>query len=116
MTLVAWFVALTLLHRPRFWGRLFGPRPSSVGPLRVRARASHHVWAEARADGDVRYSAWLERGQVLTLEAQQEVYIWCGQADKLSLTVNGKPVGTLASVTDSQSRSPAWYTFRNNLP
>ena len=102
--------------RPRLWGRLFGPAPATVEPLRVRLRATSRMWTEVRVDGDPEYSRWMEPEQELELEAQQEVYVWCAQADKLVVTVNDEPSGTLASLTDTPSRTPAWYTFRNDEP
>lgn len=107
------FSSLSLLHTPRLWGRLFGPAPAMVQPLAVGIRALDRVYTEVRVDGDAQYSGWMETGQEMGFEAQQEVYVWCHQADKLVLTVNRLPAGTLGALTDTPPRTPSWYTFRN---
>lgn len=109
-------IVASLLHTPRLWGRLFGPAPATVEPLNVTLEALDRVWIEVRVDGDVRHSGWMESEQKLEMEAQQEVYVWCGRADRLSVSINEAPAGTLATLTDTPSRSPSWYTFRNSEP
>lgn len=104
----------SLLHAPQLWGRLFGPAPETVEPVRPSIDALDRVWAEVRVDGDARHSGWMEPRETIELQAQQEIYVWCGRADRLSLTVNGTNIGTLATLTDTPSRTPAWYTFRND--
>ncbi len=106
----------TLMHTPRLWGRLFGPAPDTVQPVRLCIAALDRIWAEVRVDGDARRSGWMEPGETMELQAQQEIYVWCGQADRLSVTVNGTFAGTLATLTDTPARTPAWFTFCNSDP
>ncbi len=116
MRVLLWLLTLATTTDHRLWGRLFGPAPPTIEPVKVSVRALARVWAEVRVDGDAQYSGWMEEGRQLRLEGRQEVYVWCGQADKLALSVNGEGAGTLATLTNTPSRAPAWYTFRADAP
>lgn len=105
-----WLARSLLTQPPRVAGTLLCPAPPDA--LVVEARAGGRVWLEARVDGSAQYSGWMEAGQHLRLEAAREVYLWCGRADKLAVSVDGRSVGALAAITEAAPGSPGWFTFR----
>lgn len=105
-----WLARSLLTRPPRVLGRLLSPAPPDS--LVVEARAGGRVWLEARVDGSAQYSGWMEAEQHLRLEAAREVYLWCGRADKLAVSVDGRSVGALAAITEAAPGSPGWVTFQ----
>lgn len=110
-----WLVAFAALEGPRLWGRLTRTE-APVRPLSIAARAMSRVWVEFRADEEHIYSGWLDAGEQVVVEAMGEAYLWCGQADRLAISVNGESAGTLAQFSGTAPRSPGSHTFRNLLP
>lgn len=65
--------------------------------VRVALTAEEPVWISARADGKYLFSGTLEPNQTRTVEANDTLLIRLGNAGGLTVTLNGKPVGTLGS-------------------
>jgi hypothetical protein len=66
-----------------------------AAPVRVQVVAAEAVWVLARADGKYLFSGTLEPNEARTLEATERLTLRLGNAGGVTITLNGKPVGTV---------------------
>ena len=68
------------------------PQPA---PLNVAIAASGHTWIRAVADGTTVYEGFLNAGDKQTWQAKRSLTLRVGNAGAVTLSVNGKPAGSL---------------------
>lgn len=115
MLAYAWLVAIAALEGPRLWGKLTRAE-APVRQLSVTVRAMSRVWVELRVDDQTLHGGWLNADEQVAMRASCEVYLWCGQADRLAVSIDGEYVGTLAQFSGTHPRTPGSHTFRNPAP
>ncbi|HYW43450.1 MAG TPA: RodZ domain-containing protein [Bryobacteraceae bacterium] len=71
------------------------PAPNPNAALRVEVTADEPVWVLARTDGKYSFSGTLEPNQTRTVEANDSVLLRLGNAGGVSITFNGKPIGSV---------------------
>lgn len=74
------------------------PPTATVTPVRqvkIDAKASARVWVQTEADSKVIFSGILNPGDQRTWIAQQTLLVWAGNGGSVTVTFNGKPLGTL---------------------
>jgi cytoskeleton protein RodZ len=64
-------------------------------PVRVELVAAEPVWVLAKSDGKYLFSGTIEANQTRMLEANSEVTLRLGNAGGVSITLNGKPIGSI---------------------
>ncbi len=69
--------------------------PAATGPLHVELSAQEPVWVLARQNGKYLFSGTLDANQTRTIDASGTLVLRVGNAGGLTVSVNGKPVGTL---------------------
>ena len=65
------------------------------GAVRVQVTAEEAVWVLARADGKYLFSGTLEPNETRTVEAGERLTLRIGNAGGVTITLNGKPIGTV---------------------
>jgi len=65
------------------------------GPVKVEVLANEAVWVMARADGKYLFSGTLDANQTRTVEANSTILLRIGNAGGVSITLNGKSIGSL---------------------
>ena len=70
------------------------PAPNPNAALRIEITADEAVWILARADGKFSFSGTLEPNQTRTVEGNDSVMLRLGNAGGVSITFNGKPIGS----------------------
>jgi cytoskeleton protein RodZ len=68
---------------------------NSHHPVRVELTAEEPVWVLAQADGKYLFSGTLEPNQTRAVEANQILTLRLGDAGGVTITLNGKPIGSL---------------------
>jgi hypothetical protein len=68
------------------------PAPAAV---RVQVTAEEAVWVMARADGKYLFSGTLEPNESRSVEASEKLTLRLGNAGGVTITLNGKPIGTV---------------------
>jgi cytoskeleton protein RodZ len=71
------------------------PPPNPNAPVRVELVTSEPVWLSARSDGKVLFSGTVDANQTRTLDANTSVVLKIGNAGGVTITLNGKPIGTI---------------------
>lgn len=64
-------------------------------PVRVQLTAAEPVWVLARSDGKYLFSGTLDANQSRTVEANSTVVLRLGNAGGVTITLNGKPIGSV---------------------
>ncbi|MGP8243358.1 MAG: helix-turn-helix domain-containing protein [Bryobacteraceae bacterium] len=67
------------------------------GAVRVDLTAAEPVWILVRSDGKYMFSGTLSPNQSRTVEAVSSVFLQVGNAGGVTITLNGKPIGSLGS-------------------
>ncbi|MGA2143610.1 MAG: helix-turn-helix domain-containing protein [Bryobacteraceae bacterium] len=67
------------------------------GTVRVDLTAEEPVWILVRSDGKYLYSGTLSPNQSRTVEAASNVFLEVGNAGGVTITLNGKPIGSVGS-------------------
>jgi cytoskeleton protein RodZ len=65
--------------------------------VRVDLTAAEPVWILVRSDGKYMFSGTLSPNQSRTVEATSSVFLQVGNAGGVTITLNGKPIGSLGS-------------------
>ena len=86
-------------------GEQAAPAPGSIppeavdpnAPVRVSLTADEPVWISARDGEKTVFSGTLTANQTQTLEAAEKLILRVGNAGGLTVTLNGKPVGSLGA-------------------
>ena len=68
---------------------------SAAGPVRVELTAQEPVWVLAQTDGKYSFSGTLEANQTRVVQANSTVTLRLGNAGGVSISLNGKPVGSV---------------------
>jgi cytoskeleton protein RodZ len=68
---------------------------NSHHPVRVELTAEEPVWVLAQADGKYLFSGTLEPNQTRAVEASEKLTLRLGDAGGVSITLNGKPIGSI---------------------
>lgn len=71
------------------------PSASQPVPLNVAIAAAGHTWIRAVADGTTVYEGFLNAGDKQTWQAKRSLTLRVGNAGAVTLSVNGKPLGSL---------------------
>jgi cytoskeleton protein RodZ len=79
------------------------PKPTASAPavpnpeatVHVQITADEPVWVLARADGKYAFSATLSAGDTRMVEGVKDVVIRLGNAGGVTISLNGKPIGTV---------------------
>ena|SRR5271157_2805123 len=71
------------------------PAPNPNAAVRVQVTADDTVWVLARGDGKYLFSATLEPNQSRTVEANESVLLRLGNAGGVTISLNGKPIGSV---------------------
>lgn len=74
--------------------------PNPSGPVQVQVTAAEPVWVLARADGKYSFSGTLDTNQTRTIGANENVTLRVGNAGGLTISLNGKPVGSIGNKGD----------------
>jgi len=67
------------------------------GAVRVDLTAEEAVWILVRSDGKYMFSGVLSPNQSRTVEAASSVFLQLGNAGGVTITLNGKPIGSVGS-------------------
>jgi cytoskeleton protein RodZ len=67
------------------------------GAVRVDLTAEEPVWILVRSDGKYMFSGVLSPNQSRTVEAASTVFLQLGNAGGVTITLNGKPIGSVGS-------------------
>jgi len=73
--------------------------PPAVGaaPVRVEMTAAEPVWMEIKSDGKTMFSGILGANQSRTVDANSKVMLVLGNAGGVSISLNGKPIGSVGA-------------------
>jgi cytoskeleton protein RodZ len=71
------------------------PEPNPDAPVRVQLTAAEPVWMSVRSDGKYLFSGVLEANQTRVVGANATVLLLLGNAGGVSITLNGKPIGSV---------------------
>jgi len=69
--------------------------PASAAPVRVEMTAEEPAWVEIKSDGHVEYAGTLQANQTRTVDANTMVVLILGNAGGVTISLNGKPIGTV---------------------
>jgi len=64
-------------------------------PIEVSLQSSDDVWMKAVKDGTVVFEGTLKKNKRITWSAENNIKLWVGRAEALTLTLNGRSVGKL---------------------
>ncbi|MBI4353210.1 MAG: helix-turn-helix domain-containing protein [Candidatus Omnitrophica bacterium] len=71
------------------------PKLPQKTALQLKIKAMDNVWLRVTCDGKVLFQSILMRGASETWTAKDQIEIWTGNASNMSLSLNGRSLGTL---------------------
>lgn len=63
-------------------------------PVRLKVSVIHDCWLQVKCDGKVVFCGTLKEGTNELWEAEDNISIWTGKAEAMSLELNGRPLGS----------------------
>ena len=69
--------------------------PPAGSPVKVELTAAEPVWVLARGDGKYIFSGTMDANQTRTVEANGSILLRLGNAGGVTITLNGKPIGSV---------------------
>ncbi len=69
--------------------------PAATGPLHLELSAQEPVWVMVRQNGKYLFSGTIEANQTRSIDASGTLLLRLGNAGGITITFNGKPVGTV---------------------
>jgi len=70
---------------------------AAAAPVRVEMTAAEPVWVEIKSDGRTTFSGILNTNQSRTVDANTNVTLVLGNAGGVSISLNGKPIGSVGA-------------------